>query len=310
MSSYIGLSVEKKATEPQAIFCKHNCMHDSPIPLLAALACALCNGSAAMLKKISADDEHNAAKLDIKLLLRLVKNKRYLLSIILDIIGWGFCLYALQYLPLFLVGAVVASNIVVTALLERAFLGQKIMPRSYLAVLTVLCGLAMLALAASPTTAKPLDNSVLRSMLLAPIVIAGMAYLLSHWKSYKSSSGLALLAGLSFGTTSVAGRALHVEPPLWHILINPLLLVVVASTVLGALIFSTALQRAQATVMNACMSASQTLAPAIAGLVFLGDSPRKGLGYMVLLGCAFVVGGVIHLALEQRQVEQLTPENT
>jgi drug/metabolite transporter (DMT)-like permease len=276
--------------------------------MLAALACAVCNGSAAMLIKVSADKERNVAALDVRLLIRLLQNKRYLLSIVLNIIGWAFCLFALQYLPLFLVGAIIAANIVITALLEKAFLKQEIRQKSYVSICTVLAGLTLLAVAAAPTKAKPLGHGMLLSMVLAPVLIALIGYALSRWKNYRSTCSLAVLSGLSFGVTSVAGRALHITPPVHQILTNPLLIVIVACTVLGSLIFSTALQRAQATVMNAFMSASQTLVPAAAGLLFLGDSARTGFGFLIALGSLLVVGGVVHLALQQQTAERLVPE--
>jgi hypothetical protein len=98
-------------------------MHHYLFPLLAAFGCSMCNGTAAVLQKISADKEKNVQSLDTGFLLRLAQDKPYIVGVLLDILGWLFTLYAVQNLPLFLVEAVIASNIIVTAFLER-FIGR------------------------------------------------------------------------------------------------------------------------------------------------------------------------------------------
>jgi multidrug transporter EmrE-like cation transporter len=101
---------------------------------------------------------------------------------------------------------------------------------------------------------------------------------------------------LAFGDTSVIGRIFSFSNPLWHNVYNPFIYSLLACGALGILFFSTALQRAQATVMNATMTASQIVIPAIVGISFLGDDARHGLWYLVILGCTLSLGGVLALA--------------
>ncbi len=65
-----------------------------------------------------------------------------------------------------------------------------------------------------------------------------------------------------------------------------------------------ALQRAQATVVNATMTSSQTLIPTVVGIVFLGDSARHGLWSLVAVGIVLSVGGVVLLALSHEVAPQ------
>jgi drug/metabolite transporter (DMT)-like permease len=275
-------------------------MPNALIPMLAAFACALCNGTAAVLQKISADKEKNVTSLDARLLWRLFQNVPYVAGVGLDVLGWMLTLYAVHYLPLFLVEAIIAANIVVTALIERIFMHQKISRRSYFAIITILVGLILVAIASSAGRSEPISNVVKWLIIFSPVPLGIAGYMLARHKSYRSTVGLAVLGGLAFGGTSVIGRIFSLSQPLWHTLYNPLIYALLASGILGILFFSTALQRAQATVMNATMTASQTLIPAVVGIAFLGDDARNGLWYLVVLGSSLTLGGVIMLAFSSR----------
>lgn len=272
-------------------------MPNYSIPMLAALACAVCNGTAAVLQKISADKEKDVSSLDARLLWRLVQDKPYAGGVALDILGWSLTVFAVQYLPLFLVEAIIAANIVVTALIERLFRHQKISPKAYLAITIILAGLVLLALAASPEKAEPISNTLKWLIVLTPVPIAMAGYVLARGKSYGTAIGLAVLGGLAFGGTAVVGRIFRLSQPVWHTVYSPLIFALIASGILGILLFSIALQRAQATVINATMAASQTLIPAVIGIVFLGDHARGGMWYFVVLGTSLALGGVAFLAL-------------
>lgn len=274
-------------------------------PILAAGTCALCNGTAAVLQKISADKVKNVSSMDVRLLWRLSQNKLYIVGVGLDIVGWLLTLYAVQYLPLFLVEAIVASSIVVTALIDRLIIKQRLSHRAYVAIGLILTGLMLLAIAASPERARPVSETLRTLIALSPVPVAGVGFILAKQKGRLSSLGLAIMAGLSFGATSVIGRIFIVSQPVWHTIYNPLVFGLIASGTLGVLLFSIALQRALATTMNATMTMSQTLIPAIVGIVFLGDSARNGLWYLVILGGVSALGGVLVLALGVTQTTSL-----
>lgn len=271
-------------------------------PLFAAFGCAICNGTAAVLQKVSADKEKNAHSLDARLLWRLFQNKLYIGGIILDLLGWTLTLYAVRYLPLFLVEAVIAANIAVTALIERLFRHQTLRIRSYVAIFLIIGGLVLVAIASSPERAEPISNLVKWIIILTPLPIGGVGYVLARYKSHKATFGLALLGGLAFGCTSIIGRVYSFSPPLWHIIYNPLSFAIVVSGGLGLLLFSTALQRAQATAVNATMTASQTLIPAVVGIAFLGDEARHGLWYLVIIGTSLTLLGVVTLATGNKTI--------
>jgi drug/metabolite transporter (DMT)-like permease len=276
-------------------------VHGYILPLLAALGCSLCNGSAAVLQKISADKEAKTDDLDVGFLLHLFQDAPYIIGVILDFLGWVLTVYAVQYLPLFLVEALIAANIVVTILVERIFLHGHMSRRIYVATGIILCGLVVLALSASPEKANPISEGMRWAIVLFPFLIGAAGYVVARSQKYNATIALAGLSGLAFGQTSVIGRIFTFSHPLWHTLYSPLILGLVASGVLGIWLFSTALQRTRASIANASMTAAQTLVPAIIGIVVLGDEPRNGLWVAVIAGVALVLSGVYVLAVRGEQ---------
>lgn len=278
-------------------------MTTSSIALISAIGCALCNGTAAVLQKIGADKERNVKSLDAGLLIRLAQNGPYLGGVLLDILGWVFTLYAVQYLPLFLVEAVIASSIVVTAVIDSIFLHQHLSKRGYGAIAVILGGLVILAQATAPDKAADISNLLRWLLVLLPVPIAAIGFFLARRKGQLANIGIMIVAGLAFGTTSVIGRIFEPSVPVWHTIYSPLIFGLIASGVLGILLFSIALQRAAVTVTNAVMTASQTLIPAAIGILFLGDEARHGLWYLAVLGTALTLGGIGYLAFAQSTVE-------
>lgn len=278
-------------------------MTTSSLALISAVGCALCNGTAAVLQKIGADKERNVKSLDAGLLLRLAQSGPYLLGVFLDILGWVFTLYAVQYLPLFLVEAVIASSIVVTAVIDSLFLHRRLSRQAYMAIGLIVGGLIILAQATEPDKAAAISNLLRWMLVLLPLPIAGIGFLLARRKGRVASVGLMIVSGLAFGTTSVIGRIFKPSVPVWHTIYSPLIFGLLASGFLGILLFSIALQRAEVTITNAVMTASQTLIPAAIGVLFLGDEARQGLWYLAVIGTVLSLGGIGYLALARAPVK-------
>lgn len=260
--------------------------------MAAAFGCAACNGAAAVLQKIGADKEQNAAGLDVRLQARLFRNGPYMIGVMLDLIGWGLTLYAVQYLPLFFVQSIIAASILMTAMIERFFRGQVIAWRSYQAIGLIVAGLVLLAFAAAPERAEPVSNTVRWLIVLVPVPVGLAGYVLARRERFVATIGLGVLSGIAFGGTSAVGRIFSPSQPLWHTAYSPLVLSLIATGGLGIMLFSIALQRAQATVVNATMTAAQTIVPALIGIAFLGDEARHGMWFAAAAGVALALAGV------------------
>ena len=62
-------------------------------------------------------------------------------------------------------------------------------------------------------------------------------------------------------------------------------------------LFATALQRGSVTVTTAWLFTAETIAPAIVGMVALGDHSRPGMGAIALVAFVVTVGAAIGLTL-------------
>lgn len=273
-------------------------MHDFALPLLSALACALCNGWAAILQKISADKEKKVYSLSVGLLMRLFQDLPYVGGVLLDMAGWLFTLYAVTFLPLFFVQAIIASSIAVTALIERVFMHRRLSWRAYVAIGVILVGIVLLALAATPERAEPAGWLLKLAIAVSPLPFALLGFLAARGRFRRSPLILAVLGGITFGTTSIVGRILVIPRPVWHIFADPLLYGLIGSGILGIWLFSIALQRTHATLANAATTASQFIFPAIIGIVFLGDDIQHGYLYAAAFGTVLTLIGLGALGQE------------
>jgi len=272
------------------------------LAIAAAVICAICNGIAAILQKISASRAKQAKKLDVGLLWRLVRNPLYAGGVMLDVVAGGAQLVGVRYAPLFLVQSIIAASVVITALIDRLILKHRMAPATYIAVILVLCGLVLLSLAAHPSTTAHISTHTKWSIILGPIPLALIGALFARKDTTPTNVGLALVSGLAFGGTSIVGRVLILQGGLLRILIEPLTWALVAYGVLGLLLFTLAVQRGSATIMNAALVATQTVLPTVVGFWLLGDHASGSTMALVIAGCTVTLVGTFSVMGTHREV--------
>jgi hypothetical protein len=270
------------------------------IALAAAATCAICNGVAAILQKVSASKAKPAHSLNFGLMWQLVHDPLYSISIVLDLIAGAGELFSVRFLPLFLVQSIVAASVVVTALIDRFVLKHHMRRRTYAAVALVLVGLMVLGAASEPAT-RPHIRAVVRWIVVfGPLALAAAGLVLARLRSATANVGLALLSGLAFGGTAISGRIISFNGGLWVIAREPLTFSVVAYAVLGLLLFTLAVQRGSATIMNAAMVSTQTLLPTLVGLLLLGDDVRGDAVFVVVAGCSLTLIGAFSVMVTHK----------
>jgi hypothetical protein len=105
-----------------------------------------------------------------------------------------------------------------------------------------------------------------------------------------------LLAGLTFGAAATAARVLGGAGSLGVALAGPAAYTLILAAVAGTLLYAGSLQRGSVTTASAMTVAGQTIAPALAGWLLLGDTVRHGLAVLALLGFALTVAGALGLS--------------
>ncbi len=266
------------------------------ISLLCALVAALAYGIGSVLQAAAASRAEKRPNLDAMLLVRLVHQLPYVAGLGLDLVGFVASVIALQTLPLFLVQSAIAGSVGVTAVAASIAFGIALERYETVALVGLIAGFALLAVAAEPGEATALGQAG-RWVLFAgvgAVLLIGLVG--ARFDDRRASIVLAVGAGLSWAGTGVAARVLHVPSPLWHVLFDPVALALAAYGVIGTLLFATALQRGSVTAAAALVFSVETVIPSAIGLAFLGDQARSGFAGVALVGVVATVGSSIALA--------------
>ncbi|MCO6011147.1 hypothetical protein NE236_39950 [Actinoallomurus purpureus] len=263
--------------------------------LLGAIAAAVCFGTASVLQALAARAAPASTGVDPRLLVRLVRRLPFLLGTGLDLLGFAAELAALRSLPLFVVQAMVAGNLAVTAVVAARVLHFRLAVREWAAVAAVCIGLALLGLAAGHENPAAVSLTFRMALLGCVVVIAVVGAAAGRLRGAIRSAVLGLIAGLGFGLVAIGARVLVSLSPL-DLLRDPATYVVAGGGLVAFLFFATALQRGSVTTTTAAMVVAETVVPALVGVLLLGDGTRHGYAWSAVLGFVIAVGGTLALA--------------
>jgi drug/metabolite transporter (DMT)-like permease len=220
---------------------------------------------------------------------------RYLGGLVVDGLGWVCTVVALRWLPVFVVQAVLGGAIALTALGARVCYGSMLRRIDRWAIAGCTVGLVLIAGSAGPE--QPLGVST--AAVLALLAAAGLlALALVALRSSGRAWPLGVVAGLGFGGTSVAVRAVHrsgdADPV--TLLGQPAVYALLAFWVVGMIAYSWALTLTSVAELTAMLLVTEIVVPGLVGIVLLGDSVRAGWWWVLGLGFALAVTGVTVLA--------------
>src|SRR6516165_5945026 len=232
------------------------------VSLTAALIAALCYGIASVMQAIAVREASNRPRADAGggvdpgLVPRMLRQWRFVASLLLDTLGFVAQLIALQRLPLFAVQAFVASNLAVTAVVASRVIGVTLSWREWAAVV-------------------------------------GMAAAKLN-EPYRTTA-LGLVAGFGYGVLSIAARVLTGFSPL-ELARDPAAYAVAAAGIISFMFYATALESGSVTIATAAVVLAETIPPAVIGVVFLGDQTRPGLAVVAWVGFFIAVASAVMLA--------------
>ena len=233
------------------------------LALVAAVAAALSYGIATLLQAGAAQQHSEASSLHVAM------QPKYVAGLLLDGCGFLFTIAAVTRLPLYLVQSIVAANTAVTAGLAIVMGRSRPRRADQGAVAMLLLGLVLIALAARPSQGRPLSTHALWALLAfgATLTVTSVA---------TRASGLfaAATAGASFATVNVTARG-----AVWSasLAATPTAFLTIGFGVLGSLLYTRALQRADVVAVTALVAAVETVVGSLAGALVLGDAARSGL---------------------------------
>ncbi|MER6024840.1 DMT family transporter [Streptomyces sp. NPDC001851] len=263
--------------------------------MVCALGAAVCFGTATVLQAVAAREAGTGGGGEAALLLRALRQWRYIAGLALDGLGFLFQIAALRSLPIYAVGAALAASLAVTAVVAARLLRVRLSGTEWTAVAVVCAGLAMLGLASGPEGEEG-GSDALRYVMLA--VAVGML-LLSLAAGRLSGASRALVlglgAGFGFGVVEVSVRLIDSLAPA-GLLTNPAAYALVIGGGAAFVLLTSALQRGSVTAATAGLVIGETIGPAAVGVVWLGDRTRDGLAWLAVLGFLVAVAGALALA--------------
>ncbi len=263
--------------------------------LVCAIAAALAFGVGALLQAIAARSEEATAGVDLRLLLRLLRHPAYVVAVVLYLGGFGLHLVALRAAPLFLAQAVISSSVAVTAVLANRVLGAPFGRVEQAAVLAVCAGLCVLAVAADAhgdVTTTAGDRALL---LVATALVVVLGQVVGRFRGEAAATALSLVSGCGYAVVALSARLLPDLDP-GTLLRDPATYALVVSGTAAFLCYSTALQRAGVLVTTSALVVTQTAVPAVAGVVWLGDSVDPGWGLAAVVAFCVALAGVVVLS--------------
>lgn len=269
---------------------------------LAAFGVAILNGIAAVLEKITADKQKRARKLRVNYWLRMFTDWPYIVGFILDVGAWILTLIAVHVLPLFVVQPIIALGVVVTVIAEFFWMRRKISASMLVSIALIFIGIALIALTATPQTAIAARGAFEWIILFLPALLALIGSLITPYDNRIANIMLGALSGISFGGTAITGRMLNLSLPYWRLLYSPIFWSLAAYGVVGILLFTVALQRHNASIVNAASVMFDTIFPLLIGVFFLGDRPRNGDWLAVAVGVSLAVIGAISISLSEEPI--------
>ena len=271
------------------------------IGLLLALGCSVCYGTATVLQAAatrSVNSGDSDSGVDAALLLRALRQWRYLVGIGLDGLGFVLQVAALRLVPIYVVAAAIAASLAVTAIVAAWVLSTRLSGVEWAAVAVVCASLAMLGLAAGPegTGHGPAGLGWALLVIVAVVFVAGAAA--GRLSDRTRALVLGLGAGAGFGVVEIAVRLIDsIDLTKAAFYSNPAVYAVIAGGLAGFMLLTSALSRGSVTTAVAGMVVGETVGPALVGVAWLGDQTRPGLGWLVVAG--FVVAVFATLALSR-----------
>ncbi len=271
------------------------------VSMIAAVVAALLYGVASVMQAIAVraashkPAEAAAGGVDPGLVVRMLHQWRFVASICLDALGFVAQLVALQRLPLFAVQAFVAANLAVTAVLASWVIGVTLSWREWAAVLGVVAGVGLLGSSAGAEGAAQVGAMFKLALIVAVGGLAVVGLAAAKLNEPFRTTALGVTAGFGYGVLSIAARVLNGFEPL-QLARDPAAYAVAAAGIISFMFYATALEGGSVTVATAAVVLSETIPPAVIGVIFLGDQTRPGLSVVAWGGFFIAVASAVMLA--------------
>ncbi len=245
---------------------------------------------------------------DPGLVMRMLRQWRFIASLGIDLVGFLAQLVALRRLPLFAVQAMIAANLAVTAVFAAWLMHVLLTWREWAAVGGVVTGVGLLGSSAGSEGAAQPGPAFQMALIVtvAGIALAGMAA--AKLPNPARTPVLGAVAGLGYAVLAVAARILPGFSP-QQLIRSPASYALAAAGIVSFMLYAAALEGGSVTVATSAVVLAETTPPAIVGVIFLGDTTRHGLTGVAAVGFGLAVVCAVALARFGEGAEESAAES-
>src|SRR6476660_7172873 len=129
------------------------------LALSLAFVAMMLYGTSTVMEAVGARQTETATNVDVTLFARLARQPLYIGGLAVDAVGFACHLLALRTLPLFVVQAVIAVSVAITAVTAALVLHLRLRRRDWIALALMVFGLALLCVSASGERAARMSAS-------------------------------------------------------------------------------------------------------------------------------------------------------
>jgi drug/metabolite transporter (DMT)-like permease len=274
------------------------------VSLVAALLAAVCYGVGAVMQAIAVRASSRrpvleavgaAGRVDPGLVLRMLRQWLFIVSILIDLAGFAFQLIALRRLPLFEVQVIIAANLAVTAVMASWLMHIVLHVREWAAVCGVVIGVGLLGSSAGAEGAASVGVDFHLGLIaaLAAVTVAGVAA--ARLPGRIRTPALGAIAGLGYGVVAVCARILP-GFAVHQLIRSPAAYTLAAAGIVSFMLYASALESGSVTVATAAVILVETVPPAIVGVLLLGDTTRAGRTGVAVAGFVLALISAVALA--------------
>ena len=260
------------------------------IGLGAALLAAVLFGVGAVVQAIAA----RRGRL-ISLMMALVA--------LIYLLGWALHLVSIAMVPLYVAQVGISASLAVTALTAAIVVGEPLAPRHRLAIVVLVGGLTLLAVAAGPVGTHRFETGDIVALYTALLLTLALGLMTMRVAGQRGGVLLGCLGGVAYAGSPVATRSL-VDPSVDWQTAAPALSIGLFG-LLGFWLYSLALRRASVIAASAPLVLLQTVLPALVGLLAFSDGVRDGWWPAAVFGFLASTAGALALCDAEARLEHL-----
>lgn len=272
------------------------------VAVVLALLGSACYAVAAVTQQRAAIRMRSAAAFDPGILLRLLRERVWQLSLIAMVAGFGLQAAALAVGRLVLVEPVFPSTLLFALLLAARLEGRWLRSAEWTAALATVAGLVVFLFAAQPSAGQQTAGlGALASAVVAAAVLAGLCYLIAgQFVGHNRALVLGLAGGIAAGVTDALTKSVAtVLSDHGVLVVTDVRLYLLA--VVGMITFTLQQNGYQAASLGASLPAYAVLEPVVGSILGItiydenvGLGPVRIIIEVLAVGCA--IWGIIRLA--------------